>query len=96
MMMGEELLGIGILEAARSKGMSLIKSTLLSTIIFGLLHIFVYWDGSIISTVAHVLLLQGVSRLIFNYIYLKTDLIIWGSWATYIIVDIIALSVGSI
>lgn len=96
MMMGEELLGIGILEAAKAKGISLRNSTLLSALIFGLLHLAVYWDGSILSSVAHVLLLQGVSRLIFNYVYIKTRFSIWGSWATHILVDIIALYVGGL
>lgn len=95
MMMGEELFGIGILESLRIRGASLINSTLFSAIIFGLAHVFVYWDGSIFSTLTHVLMLQGVSRLIFNYIYIKTNSI-WGSWASHILVDVIALSVGSI
>lgn len=92
MLMGEELLGIGILEGARSRGASMISSTLLSALIFGLMHIFSYWDGSLISTVLHVLLLQGVARLIFNYIYLRTGRSIWGSWIAHCLVDIIALS----
>lgn len=92
MLMGEEFLGIGILEGARSKGLSMLTSSLLSAVIFGLLHIPAYWDGSLISTVLHVLLLQGVARLIFNYIYIKTGRSIWGSWVTHMIVDVIALA----
>lgn len=92
MLMGEELLGIGILEGARSKGLSLWTSSLLSAVIFGLMHIPAYWDGSLVSTILHVLLLQGVARLIFNYVYIKTGRSIWGSWITHVIVDIIALS----
>ncbi|MDA5561760.1 hypothetical protein PJK55_13550 [Exiguobacterium sp. MMG028] len=92
MLMGEELLGIGVLEGARSKGLSILTSSLLSALIFGLLHIPSYWDGSLISTVLHVLLLQGVARLIFNYIYIKTGRSIWGSWFTHMIVDLIALA----
>ncbi len=92
MLMGEELLGIGILETAKNKGVSLFYSTLLSALIFGLMHVFVYWDGSVFSTLLHVLLLQGVARLIFNYIYLITGKSVWGSWATHVLVDIIALS----
>lgn len=92
MLMGEELLGIGILEGARSKGLSIWSSTLLSAVIFGLMHIFSYWDGSVVSTLLHVLLLQGLARLIFNYIYLKTGRSIWGSWIAHLIVDLIALS----
>ena len=95
MLMGEELLGIGILEGARSRGLSMISSTLLSALIFGLMHIFSYWDGSFLSTIAHVLLLQGVARLIFNYVYLKTGRSIWGSWLTHVLVDLIALSFTS-
>lgn len=91
MLMGEELLGIGILEAARNKGASLTTSTLLSALLFGLMHIFVYWDGSWFSTILHVLLLQGVARLIFNYVYLVMGKSIWGSWLTHVGVDLIAL-----
>lgn len=91
MLMGEELLGIGILETARNKGLSLISSSLLSALIFGLMHSFVYWDGSIFSTLLHVLLLQGVARLIFNSVYLKTNRSIWGSWLSHVLVDIVTL-----
>ena len=92
MLMGEELLGIGILEAIRSKGFTLSISSLISALIFGLMHISAYWDGYFISTLLHVLLLQGIARLIFNYIYLKSGQSIWGSWLTHILVDFIALS----
>lgn len=92
MLMGEELLGIGILEAARNKGASWLTSNLLSALIFGLMHVFVYWDGSLFSTLLHVLIMQSVGRLIFNYIYLKTGTSIWGSWITHVLVDLIALS----
>ncbi|MEI5993435.1 type II CAAX prenyl endopeptidase Rce1 family protein [Candidatus Enterococcus mansonii] len=94
MLMGEELLGIGILEGAQSKGLSLSTSTLLSALIFGLLHIPAYWDGSWFSTLAHVLLLQGVARLILNIVYLKTGKSIWGSWIAHVLIDLIALSVA--
>ncbi|WP_086315572.1 hypothetical protein A5821_003062 [Enterococcus sp. 7F3_DIV0205] len=93
MLMGEELLGIGILEAAQSKGLPLIASTLLSALVFGLMHIPSYWDGSWFSTVAHVLLLQGVARLILNIAYLKMGKSIWGSWIAHVLIDLIALSV---
>lgn len=91
MLMGEELLGIGILETARNKGLSLTSSTFLSALIFGMMHIFVYWDGSLVSTLLHVLLLQGVARLIFNYVYLKTNRSIWGSWISHLLVDFVSL-----
>ena len=92
MLMGEELLGIGILEGLRSKGLSFLLSSLISALIFGLMHVFSYWDGSVFSTVAHVLLLQGVARLIFNYVYLKMGRSIWGSWLTHLLIDLIALA----
>ncbi|OJG34124.1 hypothetical protein RV00_GL000936 [Enterococcus devriesei] len=93
MLMGEELLGIGVLETARNKGLSLTASTFLSALIFGLIHSFVYWDGSLFSTLLHVLLLQGVARLIFNYVYLKTDRSIWGSWISHVLVDLVGLAI---
>lgn len=92
MLMGEELLGIGVLEVAHNKGFSLTISNLISALVFGLMHVFVYWDGSIISTVIHVLLLQGAARLIFNYVYIITGRSIWGSWCTHVLVDLVVLS----
>ncbi|MEC6748978.1 CPBP family glutamic-type intramembrane protease [Marinilactibacillus sp. XAAS-LB27] len=86
-LMGEELLGIGVLEVARSKGWSFVNASLLSALIFGLLHVIAYWNGDIISTVLHVLLLQAVARLIFNFIYLKTGRSIIGSWTIHLLVD---------
>ncbi|MBO0471180.1 CPBP family intramembrane metalloprotease [Enterococcus sp. DIV0242_7C1] len=94
MLMGEELLGIGVLEGSLSSGLSLRSSTLLSALIFGLLHIPSYWDGSLFSTVMHVLLLQSVARLILNLIYLKAGKSIWASWITHLLIDLIALSIG--
>lgn len=91
MLMGEELLGIGILEAARNKGLSLVSSTLWSALIFAFLHIPSYWDGSFFSTLVHVILLQGVARIIFNFVYIKTGKSIWGSWLTHMLVDFFAL-----
>ena len=97
MLMGEELLSIWILESAQSKGLSFIKSTLLSSAIFGLLHIFVYWDGGFVSSLIHVLLLQSVARLIFNYVYIKTGRSLWGSWLTHYLFDTIGfLIVGAV
>lgn len=93
MLLGEELMGIGVLEAARSKGLSLTASTFLSAALFGLMHVFVYWDGSLLSTLLHVLLIQGVARLIFNYIYLISDKSILGSFLCHMLVDYIALAV---
>ncbi|MBR3320349.1 MAG: CPBP family intramembrane metalloprotease, partial [Exiguobacterium sp.] len=90
----EELLGIGILEGAKSKGLSTLLSSLLSAVVFALLHVPAYWDGSLFSTLLHVLLLQGFARLLLNYVYLKTGRSIWGSWVTHLIIDLIALSVA--
>lgn len=92
MLMGEELLGIGILEVARNQGRSLLASTLISALIFGLMHAVVYWDGDIISTFIHVIVLQGMARLIFNGIYLATGKSLWGSWSCHLLVDLVALS----
>ncbi|MBR3062366.1 MAG: CPBP family intramembrane metalloprotease [Exiguobacterium sp.] len=94
MLFGEELLGIGILEGAKSKGLSTLLSSLLSAVVFALLHVPAYWDGSLFSTLLHVLLLQGFARLLLNYVYLKTGRSIWGSWVTHLIIDLIALSVA--
>lgn len=96
MLMGEELLGIGILEGARSKGLSMVASSLLSALIFALMHVPTYWDHSLFSTLLHVFLLQGAARLIFNYVYLKTGRSIWGSWITHVVVDYSALLLATL
>lgn len=92
MLMGEELLGIGVLEGARAQGWSWLPSTLLSGVIFGMMHFLDYWDGSVFSTVLHVLLLQGVARLILNRIYLHGGQSIWSSWIAHVLIDLVAFT----
>lgn len=93
MLMGEELLGIGVLEGARAQGCPWWVSTLLSGLVFGLIHFFDYWDDSLGSTLLHVLLLQGVARLILNRIYIAGGQSIWRSWLTHLLIDLVALAI---
>ncbi|WP_225419637.1 CPBP family glutamic-type intramembrane protease [Lapidilactobacillus wuchangensis] len=93
MLMGEELLGIGVLEGARARGWSWLPSTLLSGLIFGMLHFLDYWDGSVASTMLHVLMLQGVARLILNRIYLHSGQSIWSSWLAHVLIDLLAFAI---
>lgn len=93
MIMGEEVFSIGILETLRMKwGLSTIISTLVTSIIFGLVHFYTYNGGNVLRTIVQILLVQGVARLIFNYAYLKTSSI-WTSYAVHLVFDLVFLFV---
>lgn len=93
MIMGEELFSIGILETLRTKwGLSTIISTLVTSVIFGLIHFNTYNGGNVLRTIIQILLVQGVARLIFNYAYLKTSSI-WTSYAVHLVFDLVFLFV---
>lgn len=93
MLMGEELFSIGILETLRTKwGLSTLASTLLTAVIFGLIHFNTYNGGNVVRTLVHILVVQGVGRLVLNYAYLKTRSI-WASYAVHLIFDLFFLFV---
>ncbi|HCM87424.1 MULTISPECIES: CPBP family intramembrane glutamic endopeptidase [Enterococcus] len=85
MLMGEELLSIYFLSIFSSK-FSLPIASLLSALIFGLIHYSTYNDGNVLHTLAHILLIQGVARLIFNRAAIKTNSI-WTSWIIHVLFD---------
>ncbi|WP_430610383.1 CPBP family glutamic-type intramembrane protease [Enterococcus sp. DIV0876] len=94
MLLGEELLSFYILLISASLLIntkhSLLWSNLISALVFALLHVFTYWNGNIFLTLFHVLLLQGLSRLILNTVGLRTNAV-WIPWTIHILFDIISL-----
>ncbi|WP_148791620.1 CPBP family glutamic-type intramembrane protease, partial [Enterococcus faecium] len=65
-------------------------ASFLSAIIFGFIHYSTYDNGNILHTVAHILLIQGVARLLFNQAAIKSNSIIT-SWAVHVIFDFTAI-----
>ncbi|MGG5370330.1 CPBP family intramembrane glutamic endopeptidase [Enterococcus sp. AZ196] len=86
-LLGEEVFSLFWYELASIK-FSPLLSSLISATIFGLMHFSTYFDGSAITTLVHVLLLQSVSRIIFNRAYQKSGSI-WCSFGVHYILDLI-------
>ncbi|MBS5932835.1 MAG: CPBP family intramembrane metalloprotease [Clostridiales bacterium] len=70
-------------------------ATVCSAIVFALLHVPTYWDGSLLITTLHVLALQGVSRLIFNTAGVKSNSIIL-PWVIHVLFDILMLGLAGL
>ncbi len=85
MILGEELFSVYFLAIFSSK-FSIPVASFLSAIIFGFIHYSTYDNGNILHTVAHILLIQGVARLLFNQAAIKSNSIIT-SWAVHVIFD---------
>ncbi|AUS70663.1 CPBP family intramembrane metalloprotease [Lactococcus lactis subsp. lactis] len=90
MLIGEELFSITILETLRKIGLNQFLSSFGSAIIFGLAYFQTYYGGNALRTLVQILLIYGVARLIFNYVYLKTNSI-WASWTVHLLFDLIPL-----
>ena len=85
MLLGEELFSIYFSSIFSSK-FSLPIASLFSAIIFGLIHYSTYNDGNVLHTLLHILLIQGVARLIFNHAAIKSNSI-WTSWIIHVLFD---------
>lgn len=90
-LLGEELFSIYILEVA-DKYMSTNVASLISCVIFGLIHTATYYHDSLLITVIQVLILQGGARWFFNQSYLKSGRSIWTSYAVHVALDCITFS----
>lgn len=86
-LMGEEVFSIFWLEVAKLKYSSLIAS-LISAVIFGLIHFSTYYDGNVVTTLIHILLLQSVSRIFFNMAYERSESI-WTSFIIHYLMDLV-------
>lgn len=91
-LLGEELFSLYILETA-NKYTSTTAASLISCVVFGLIHTATYYHDSILITVIQVLILQGGARWFFNQSYLKSERSIWTSYAVHVGLDCITFSV---
>lgn len=80
MLLGEELISFFafflIASLLRNHSKKVLFATIGSALVFALLHIPTYWNGSFLLTLIHVILLQGVARLIFNTAGIKSNTIL--------------------
>lgn len=89
MLLGEELFSIYFFSIFSSK-FSVPIASVFSAIIFGLIHYSTYNNGNILHTLVHILLIQGVARLLFNQAAIKSNSILT-SWGVHILFDFFAL-----
>ena len=95
-LLGEELFSITIFDTLRKKmGINTKVASLLTAIIFGLIHFETYLGSSALFTIVQVILVQGGIRLWFNQAYLKTKSLNT-SWAVHYAFDLIAFVLGSL
>lgn len=69
--------------------------TILSCIYFGLLHYSTYFNGDILHTLLHIILIQGVVRIFFNIAGLKSNSIIT-PWIIHVLFDFTSFGLGTI
>lgn len=93
-LIGEELFSITIFDLLRTK-ISLLPANLISGLIFGLIHFSTYYNGTIVQTLAHILLIQGFARIIFNSAYVKSKSI-YVPWIVHVLFDAISFGIGII
>ncbi|WP_086348896.1 CPBP family intramembrane glutamic endopeptidase [Candidatus Enterococcus clewellii] len=91
-LIGEELFSIYILELA-DKYTSTTVASLISCVIFGLIHTATYYHDSLLITVIQVLILQGGARWFFNQSYLKSERSIWTSYAVHVALDCLMFAI---
>ncbi|HFD3605993.1 TPA: CPBP family intramembrane glutamic endopeptidase [Enterococcus faecium] len=92
MILGEELFSIYFLSIFSSK-FSIPIASVFSAILFGLIHYSTYDNGNVFHTLVHILLIQGVARLIFNQAAIKSNSLIT-SWSTHVIFDFVAILIA--
>ncbi|MEN2259745.1 CPBP family glutamic-type intramembrane protease (plasmid) [Paraclostridium benzoelyticum] len=68
---------------------------MLSSICFGLLHYSTYFNGSLVNTLIHILLIQGLVRIFFNFAALKSNSIIV-PWIIHVVFDFTTFGLGTV
>lgn len=95
-LLGEEIFSITILDILRKKfNINALVASLITAIIFGLIHFGTYLGSSAWFTIVQIILVQGGARVWFNHAYLKTKSINT-SWGVHYIYDLIAFVIGGI
>ena len=92
MLLGEELFSIYFLSIFSSK-FNIPIASLCSAIIFGLIHYSTYNNGNVFHTLTHILLIQGVARLLFNQAAIKSNSI-FTSWGVHVLFDFSAFIIA--
>lgn len=95
-LIGEEIFSITILDILRKKlGFSNILASIITAIIFGLIHYTTYVGSNPLFTVFQILFLQGGARLLLNHVYIKSKSI-KTSWFVHYFYDLISFMIGGI
>ena len=81
----------------KSKNLLLSQTTgvIISSICFGLLHYSTYFNGSVVNTLIHILLIQGIARIFFNLSALKSNSIVV-PWIVHVIFDYTTFGIGAL
>lgn len=81
----------------KSKNLLLSQTTgvIISSICFGLLHYSTYFNGSVVNTLIHILLIQGIARIFFNLAALKSNSIVV-PWIVHVIFDYTTFGIGAL
>jgi membrane protease YdiL (CAAX protease family) len=85
-LIGEELFSIYFYDLFKLKASPLVANILVS-IIFGLIHYWTYFNGSILLTILQVIALQGSARFWFNRSYEQSNSILT-SFAVHYLFDL--------
>ncbi|WP_086348877.1 type II CAAX prenyl endopeptidase Rce1 family protein [Candidatus Enterococcus clewellii] len=89
MLMAEEMMSLTLLEDFAKK-VPLWAASVISAVIFGLMHFWTYNSGHFGFTLIHILTIQGVGRIFLNIAYLKGGRSIWTSWLDHMLIDLMA------
>lgn len=100
MLLGEELISFYILltianlvyKKTQNQEQAELVGMIFSCVIFGLLHFSTYYSGNLMTTLAHILLIQGSARIAFNLSGLKSNSLIM-PLVIHIAYDLVVLSV---
>lgn len=81
----------------KTKNLVLSQTTgvILSSICFGLLHYSTYFNGSLVNTLIHILLVQGLVRIFLNLAALKSNSIIV-PWIIHVVFDFTSFGLSTV
>lgn len=83
-----------IFKITKNKLLSEIVGIMLSAVFFGLLHYSTYYSGDVVSTLIHIITLQGVTRIYLNIAGLRSDSI-WTPWIIHLAFDFLTFGIGA-
>lgn len=101
-LIGEEIFSITILDSLKKIGVKPLLASVVSAVVFGMIHYFTYLGSSSLLTIIQILAVQGGLRLIFNHSYQKSrsnDVLqgsITTSWTLHFLYDLLSFGIGYI